>query len=486
MPLAFLDINLPKIVKDSIKGMVLDERCWTELVHYADFPLETFSLPRRKPYVTKKEAAVDLTPDDLLVDRDKAGEIVTRALREGRDPAAALHGFSMKPGDKVITGKELAESAKKVCGRASDNHMSVYPNMPPKAVEVLVTNPKGTNINEERRFWTLIIDRIAAMDSVLSSTRAKGNRDYRIQLRNSKTRDGLRRKDASVRISWRTDSDLMGLPTLMMDATADEEIVRKVWTGRNVDVVRITAPLHQRVLWCNNSTFSDSSLLPRNPDDDSTEARKRALSPARNLVYVRHVASAMCGLFGFGRVLVNSNKSVRVAMAKSWKQPANMDSLHNGAAMGLDFAKGHAAMLNIGRMEMPVWIVDAIVAALTYDDTIPEEPVDRTGNGFASDGEDLKIPKALRKVMMRDGSDVTHAVPEYEGFWANRVQRQYREENTMQAIGRLQAGLPRRRAAPGRDPVVGHPQWADRGRDLPFLRPGESSQSSGKSSGALE
>jgi hypothetical protein len=39
---------------------------------------------------------------------------------------------------------------------------------------------------------------------------------------------------------------------------------------------------------------------------------------------------------------------------------------HFGAMRGLDFAKNYAAAISIGRSEMPVWVVDGLVAALNH------------------------------------------------------------------------------------------------------------------------
>src|SRR3546814_1324086 len=70
-----------------------------------------------------------------------------------------------------------------------------------------------------------------------------------------------------------------------------------------------------------------------------------------------------------------------------------------------------SAAISIGRMEIPVHVVDGLAAALTYDDPMPEEPFDKNGNGLDDDGRSLELPKLVQVVPIRNGQDALIPTP---------------------------------------------------------------------------
>src|SRR5690606_15700635 len=86
---------------------------------------------------------------------------------------------------------------------------------------------------------------------------------------------------------------------------------------------------------------------------------------------------------------------------------------------------------------LPVRTLDGLVAALTYDDDEPEKPFDSLGTGLGRDNQPLRIPTGTQRIKMRSGHDINMPVPMFPGKWGRMIQRQYREEELLQFLGRL-------------------------------------------------
>jgi hypothetical protein len=475
MPMAFMRLPMQKAVRDSIAAIVVDERSWPEFIEHRTFPIDALTLPRGGVYATDGEiddviypgetpksrkarrnatAAGDIVLTDAQRERRKGVRIdVVAAMQMGRDAIAAVAMKAIRDGKRVaqvvldhrrvvegrtVTGREMAEDAKRVCGRSADRRKSVKPNMTAIAVDELATAPRGSWLWQEVAFWNVVLDDMDRLEKGI----ATGDTDARLQLQDRDEKCDVDAKDSqghpivvgeAIRVSWRTKSTFENKPAMLMDASASPEIVAKLWGGREVQTIRIDAPLHMRTVWCPDSTWADSYYCPSKSGDDET---KRA-SASRALYHLRNVIVSLGGLFGHGHVVVGSTKTGRDEIFREWPGPENVRSMHSGAVAGLDFAKHDLAALCVGRLEVPIRVVDAVVAALTYDDAIPELPIDRNGNGLGDDGKGLRPTKGLQQVPMRDGSDVSVLVPMHQGHWARIVQRQHREENTRQFIGRL-------------------------------------------------
>ncbi|WP_198033124.1 bifunctional DNA primase/polymerase [Methylosinus sp. PW1] len=438
MPMAFLDKNLPKELKKSMKALVIDERCFGQFVDAKTFAAAVLDIGRPDPYDTKteqrkaKEAGVVLpAPEEHSMAREKAVGIAMKALRAGRDVARAFLDAS--------DGEMLLDSVRRVMARADITYSLVRPDLTRKGVEEIASQPKLTGLWAEKRFWAIVDDRHQKLKSDRFSEQlqrqgggkaeftrsAKGDTDARIQL----LKDG---SDEYIRVSWRSKTNFPAVPTMLLDASAAPEIAGKVF-NKNFRVIDIDAPLHLRTIGVIDQVYSDTALIPeKHPDEDGK--RERA---AKNLYAVRTAISSICGVFGNDRVIVGSTKKVRESMHRNWRPPDNLDSVHFGALRGLDFAKHHGVAVCIGRMELGPRAIDGIVGALTYDDEIPETPIDYLGTGCDHEGNPLPVNMSERTYPLRDGRDVTVRIPRCAGRWAELVQRQYREEETRQFIGRL-------------------------------------------------
>ena len=88
---------------------------------------------------------------------------------------------------------------------------------------------------------------------------------------------------------------------------------------------------------------------------------------------------------------------------------------------------------------MPFRTIDGLVAALTYDDEHPEPPFDLHGSGMDPNDPHLplRLPLGDQRLRMRSGHVAVIQVPMFPGKWGRMIQRQYREEELNQFVGRL-------------------------------------------------
>ena len=446
---AYLSVNAPKALSDALIGLFVDERPYSGLLKdnsREPMPLRLLQLMRATPRLVKaeyemlrarhnggavpREAREDFQ-NGLTGERKAAVDLVLPHLEKG-DVAGALRALHEHRGPVPSDRRGLAYalSAMAVCSRTDDAAKDVQPGMTEAAATALATAPRSEGLWAERRFWKIVVERLEAMaldeDEPLSEPRAAGGKDYRLQILRDEGKEPL------VRMSWRGTPSFDGLPILMLDASAEPRIVEKVWAGRVVEVLPVTAPNHSQVVLVTGSTFSDRSLDPGRAtrDDDIQDA-------AAHVQTWRDIITRLAAVHGNGKVLVCSNKNIQPILRHGWWKPLNVDFVWNGAMRGLDFAKDHVAAICIGRMEPPVRAIDAQVAALTYDDACPEEPVDRFGNGMDAEGKELRPLRDKRAIAMRDGSDILIDDTTYAGTWAQIVQRQTRDEEVRQFAARL-------------------------------------------------
>jgi len=437
LPTAFLDCEVPKILKTHLKALVVDERCWTTLIHVKRMPLEALKYGRRAPYYTPKEKAdakksgIPLAdPDQYLHDREELNNLLLRWAKEGVPFAEGVLGYQrLGVGNRVITGESLLDSAIFVDTRTSIARLRVKPNLTMIDIRLITADDCDRYLWEEKRLYELIKQRVAWLKLDRNSPgplkRACGRSDRRIAI--------LRQtEEIRIRVSWRSEPNFAAIPMLMLDASADPDIIGKLWTGRGVKVTKIPAKLHLRVLAAIDGPYSNRSLLP-----SQHKIPEGILEATRRQIGVKAVLNACTALWGHSRVLVGSTQTIKNEFARAWGHLDNIDWLHFGATRGFDFAKHHGVAVSIGRLEMPPEAIDGMVAALTYDDQEPEEAIDALGTGKTADGKDIKAPTVAQKIAMRDGSDYIVAVPQWPGYWAAKVQGQFREEETRQFLGRL-------------------------------------------------
>lgn len=434
-PTAFITAAIPSELSDAFCAVAVDERVAFELMAYTTMPVSRLERERAAPQV-KDTDPPGTTAEGLLAERRRVADIAIAALKRGEDVALAVHRHS----DHRV--REYVASALTVVRRAQRGVRDVRPNMPVAELKALVSKPIQGDLREETKFWALVEERLAllAEDDLtrdLAGGRPRpgllkvtGERDVRLQV----LAPGMLGKDTpmSVRMSWRRKPNLGDLPLILLDASADVGMISKVWDGRGVEAVEIPAYLHLQTVAVLDASYATSSL-----DPTGVENPKLAKAIARRVVNVRRAETVLSTVFGQGRVLTVAPRRVRKALRIAYNETDNVDTGHYGAMRGLDFAKSHKAVLTVGRHEFPTWIVDALAACLAYDDPDPEGPFDANGNGLRADGEPLKPHQVERSYQLRDGRDLKIMVSEMPGRWGRAVQRQFREEEQLQAAGRL-------------------------------------------------
>ena len=479
LPHAFFALPLPEELKE-VRAVIADERVHHLFLHTDRFELGILQKERPTPKLTKKEREEELDPETILEGRRRAVDVVMDALvaRKAEDPVAALL--------RHPEADDWVKCAVRCCSTAFDVGRLITPELELDQVAEICSRPTGVGIKQEHRFWQIVSERLesARVDKVhreltearrgpwearlkeieaelvraepgseseralleeqdglnkdlrmlVWRDRAKGSRDMRIQRIEERAPDGSARY--YVRISWRTEPNWIDKPLLLLDASAQPEIISRIWTrsgdeDRKTDVA-VVRDLNVRVVAIADSTYATSKLLPGRGAAPAT-----VQDCARRLAKVRRAISLISAMYGHSRVVAGSTMKARRLINTGWKSPENVDWMHYGAVRGLDFAKHHDAAVSFGRLEPPVWVVDGVVAALTYDEDVPEEPFDRFGNGLDAQGNALRVPPDDMLVHMRSGHDVRIEVPRYPGKWAKMVQRQYREEEQSQFLGRL-------------------------------------------------
>lgn len=476
LPHSFLALSIPEEL-EQVRAVIADERIHHLFLHTATFAASSLAIARKRPRLTADERAAELQADDLLAERDLAAGICLEALRLGTCPAEALlHWRPDGGGNAHVPGLGLVRSALRVCGSAIQRDGTLTPLTPIEAVREMCSRPTGRDLREEWQFWSIIDERIQARlkdrarDSTIEvmerdlqaeppslghsarrdamernlarmralPTRAHGAFDHRIQYLTDESVGGA--TSEVIRISWRTRPNWPGKPMLLLDASAAPPIIAKIWglPERDIVVHDVVADpgraLNVKIVAVASRTFSNASLAS-SPEAANTER----LKAAKELAKVRQALSTVSALHGEGRVVAGTSIILREVINRHWACPSNVDWCHFGAMRGLDGFKFHAAALSVGRMEPPVRTIDGLVAALTYDDPEPEAPFDRLGNGRNPEHPDqgLRLPMGEQRVRLRSGHIAVLPVPMFEGRWARLVQRQYREEELLQFVGRL-------------------------------------------------
>lgn len=442
MPHAFLALNIPEELKH-VRAVVADERIHHLFLHTTTLDLNVFLSPRKPPKLSKREKEDGVDPSEFMPLRKAAVDVVLEALITKECPAEKL----LRVRGKDNEGRPLAiswiEAALRTCGAAMQRDGTITPDISMEDLKSICAQPTGIQVREEHRFWSIIKERVEARlsevlnedlargDPSLAIPRAtKGKREMRIQLVEDARESG--EPHQMIRLSWRTTPNWVDRPMLLLDASAAPAMVSKIWQGKEVVVHDIPAALNVRVVCVADKTYSNSSVVA-----SPTASVREKLDSGRMLTSVRRAINAISAMYGWSRVVAGGSILVRRAVNTAWEGPHNVDWCHYGAMRGLDFAKHHAAAISVGRMELPVRTIDGLVAALTYDDDEPEQPYDLHGNGIGRDNQPLRIPAGVQRIKLRSGHDVEMPVPMFPGKWGRMIQKQYREEELLQFLGRL-------------------------------------------------
>jgi hypothetical protein len=208
-----------------------------------------------------------------------------------------------------------------------------------------------------------------------------------------------------VRVRWVADHRLKA-PTLFLDATGDETILRAIKPGiefHAIDVQRRTGQVVQVV----DQRLSKSSLI-------------KERDAARNLARVQRVLDRFAA--DYERALVVTYKAVEDA--KALTVPEGWEIAHFGAIRGIDRWRDFDAVFVVGNPLPPIQPVEDQAAVLAM-----------------LSGADVQLPGAwseeLRGYRIADGSRLGVKVKCHPNPLADACLRQHREAEIIQALDRL-------------------------------------------------
>lgn len=277
-----------------------------------------------------------------------------------------------------------------------------------------------------------------------------------------------------IRMSWRSKPNWKDRPTILLDASAAPEIIRKIWDTNGL--IKIDHGYKKDWIPPVRNELVVRNIVSEDQIGRSLNMRMVAIMPWTNsassfsgkngsirLEKTRQLIDCVSLIHSDSRIVCGSNKNLRNRIRYNWHGIDNQDWCHFGAMRGLDMFKNHAAALYVGRMELPIHLLDGLVGALTYDDERPEPPLDIWGTGFREMDDKktpLMMPKSQQINYVRNGNKMSIDVPRMpehypiiknnfvEPFekahgdelpfkWGQLIQKQYREEEIMQFVGRL-------------------------------------------------
>jgi hypothetical protein len=360
------------------QAVVIDESFHAKAVRQSDFALDrlTAGLPWRM-------FGRKVDPDDLI-ERDRIGRAVRRALEAGEHPR-----------DHGITAEDCRLAAKLEFG--GRDAIGITPGMPHAAQRKKLDGYRRSEALKLYRFWKILEAEIERTGPL-----------RQIELR----RDVIRRRGDEacdrVYLNWRRDLILPDVPVLVLDADLDPIIGAKFLP--RLEVVNVPVDRQAEVVQVQDTACSRQKLLAWDsaPDDQVSRAANR-LADVQALLNVEAANGA--------RVLVVTYKQA----AEGLKVPAGCAVEWFGNIRGVDRYKHFDTVIVAGREQPPM---EAQARALFADDA---EPLNLTGG----------LIEQERTYRMRDGSHATAKVQVHADARVQALLEQVREREMGQAIDRL-------------------------------------------------
>ena len=385
----------------------------------------------------------------LLDARTRAVNLLDLAALRGLDPVRL---FATSEGAVAD-----AETAARVCGNSLDGDLLVAAWMDLEAIRnVADMRPDAAGAAVERRLWRTIVDGVRRfvthaatrvdpefIGPVLHGTwpdpafvgpvwAGPGGLPFDTRLQPLAETDRKGKVTRYWRVSWRRETQWNDKPRLLLDATADQDLVRATFPhipDERFSWHEVSTDLNLRAVLVHGLTFSPSSLVA---DEDAEDGEKKA----RELqVKALRIITMVAGAHGHGRTVACLPLKARAAVLGTVARLPTLDSMHFGATRGVDAAKGHLAFVGVGRTEWPIWLLDGMTASATWDRS-PELPMDRLGTGLDASGNRVRRKSEGRLVRMRDGRDLYLPVPVASSEWGRRLDAQWRESEQTQFLGR--------------------------------------------------
>jgi hypothetical protein len=321
---------------------IIDESFIDQLVEIDEFPHDKLTAVRRWKNV-----------EEELRFRN-ANSVVSRALNERVPLLTALRSAG-------ITPEDCEKAAELALGKGTERE--IHPSQPAAEQRKKLESLKRSRSFSLHRMWKALGSELA-----LPFDRAK-------------SRCVVHRWHATkerwlVVIRRRSDLNLSNVPTLILDADANEDVLRTIFP--TLQVTRLDVERNAHVVQVCDRRAGTYTLTADNP-----KARKR-IADVQRLIDRRAQAVDV-------RVLVNGPLAVR----KLLKLPPGVAYAHNNSLLGLNAHSKCEEVIVVGRNQAPITAYEDMTAALLWDE----------GRELATI-EDGKLLPAVRGYRMASGEKV--------------------------------------------------------------------------------
>lgn len=236
----------------------------------------------------------------------------------------------------------------------------------------------------------------------------------------------------TVSLAWRKRFAVPDCPVMILDASADP-IIYRILFGRShdIDFLEIKEEdigLRQRNVLVTGGSFSKSSLTTGN---DATKKMAQVKTAIRKVAQKHE-----------GKILVVTLKSLRERFEREFEhESAKIDFMHYGALRGIDSAKNHDAAVLVSAFELPLDVLERKSHALSYN----QRPIEVAEDEAAKDAGPMKFLKTTHRSLRTRGTRrssggvLVQKTYVHRDFYAALLQKQTREEEIVQAYGRLRS-----------------------------------------------
>ncbi|UXT53279.1 hypothetical protein FY136_28880 (plasmid) [Agrobacterium tumefaciens] len=409
--------------KSQATVQVVDETHWQVLGAERRVPIERFTALRGvgEEFFGNRAERFD-SEIDLMASVDALDAIGRKAHREARQPTI-----------EEVTGSKAAVFTEESCralAKIEYSHINRKAGIKTDMDDVeIIDRVSKLHISDaigRARVWTCLADEIAT-----GRTGEFNMLRWEYGVLNEKTNE---LRDYIV-CRWRRKPKLEGVPTLIIDADGDERILKKAYP--NVEMVYINPAWSSAVRICQDFDFT-GSMMALKGERRRDEIYNTALYQAYRLD-PQVQAGRLLPEPQNRRVLLVSQKSVIDSYRESDDlENAPFDVAHFGALRGKDIWKYTAGIIVAGRLEPSVDAVENLARAYFGDDIEPFLFIKAVQE--LREGKMVwvkRFPKRAVVVTPKEGEPRTIMVSYHPDDRCDRILRQIREAELMQAIARV-------------------------------------------------
>lgn len=411
---AYLSLGLDALKEDTLDLLIVDESFWATLTRESRVTIDRFLTSRTpgekiaRARKGERQHDADLRSQELWAEHHQAmraaEDAIRGAAREDRQPTLAdFRAYGLSEG-LCTAAMELEYSR---LGRPE-----IDAGMEEKDQRDALAQAVQREAFGFARVWHVL-------KRELATERQGEPHGLTVEMGHLNRRSG--ELENVLTLAWSVEPRFQGLPLLVIDADADDLILSRFYPGIRVESIRA---VWRNVTVRQVTDRTGSKLAFSNPAN-----RERAWQAGLALAD-RH-AETVAG-DPSRRPLIVAQKAVREAWIEEGRTDgAPFDVAHQGALRGKDQWKNTAGVLIVGRIEPNPSEVERQMRAVFFADATPLAfltPDRETGRTM--------LPKRDGAIRTRSGATVAVPVSYHPDERADRIIRQIREAELMQAIAR--------------------------------------------------